>query len=99
MRKITGRELDYAVGEADLNDDGRPDLLAQYVDSHFCGSGGCSTVLVMATAQGYAARALPLQVLVQPGEKLTVLSSLHQRMRDLCYESAYISKWNGNGYE
>lgn len=99
VRNITGRELDYAVGQADLNDDGRPDLLVQYLDAYFCGSGGCSTVLVMATAQGYAAHALPLQVLVQPGEKLTVLDTSRDRMRDLGYKTGYISHWNGGRYE
>ena len=64
MRKITGRELDYAVAQADLNDDARPDLLVQYLDAYFCGSGGCSIVLVMATGPGYVANALPLQGLV-----------------------------------
>jgi hypothetical protein len=99
VQQVAGRKLEYTVAQADLNDDGRPDLLVQYLDAYFCGTGGCSTVLVMATPQGYADKALPLQVLVQPGEKLTVLSTGHKGMRDLRYESAYISHWTGKAYQ
>jgi len=97
-QEVTGRALEYAVGQADLNDDGRPDLLVQYVDAYFCGSGGCSTVLVMATPEGYSAKALRLLVLVQPGEQLTVMDTQHLGMRDLRYESGYVSTWNGEAY-
>src|SRR3546814_4791200 len=48
----------WQVAQADLDDDGRPDLLVQYADSNFCGSLGCVGGIVVATADGYANKAL-----------------------------------------
>src|SRR3546814_11988771 len=50
----------WRVVQADLNDDGQPDLVVQYADGAFCGSAGCSGAIVMATADGYAAKAIAL---------------------------------------
>src|SRR3546814_15796484 len=45
---------DYVVGQADLHDDGRTDLIVQYDAIGFRGSRGCSGVSVMAPAHGSA---------------------------------------------
>lgn len=36
----------YMVGTADLNDDGRMEIILQSNDSLYCGSGGCLTVVI-----------------------------------------------------
>lgn len=36
----------YLVGTADLNDDGRMEIILQSSDSMYCGSGGCLTVVI-----------------------------------------------------
>lgn len=46
-------ELDFVAAEADFNDDGRLDVLAFAMDSYFCGSGGCSPVLYIASKKGW----------------------------------------------
>src|SRR3546814_17046922 len=48
----------WQVAQADLDDDGRPDLLVQYADSNFCGSLGCVGAIVMAPTDVYANKAI-----------------------------------------
>lgn len=67
----------YVVVQADLNDDGRPDLLVQYEDISFCGSSGCSGVIVMATPTGYAAE--PIQ-LPNFGGEIDILPTIHHEV-------------------
>lgn len=87
----------YAVAEADLNDDGRPDLLILYTyASGYCGSSGCSGVIVMATSRGYARTTIGLPNF---GGNLAVLAATHHGMHDLQFNGdSPIWHWNGRAY-
>src|SRR3546814_16779475 len=86
---------DYVVGQADLNDDGRPDLIVRYDDIGFCGSSGCSGVIVMATAHGSASKT----VRVHNFTTMEVLQNKHHGMHEPHFDdAAYIFKWNGTAY-
>ncbi|HEX5353382.1 MAG TPA: hypothetical protein VFW60_04825 [Rhodanobacteraceae bacterium] len=86
----------YAVALADLNDDGRSGLLVQYDDMAFCGSSGCSGVIVLATPHGYAGEGIGLPNFTT----LAVLSAVHHGMHDLQYNgNSPIWKWNGKEYD
>lgn len=88
----------YQLVTTDLNDDGRPDLLAQYTDAAgYCGSAGCGGVIVLATAQGYAATGIGLANFY--GE-LDVLPGMHLGMHDLRYNGDSPRwQWNGKDYD
>lgn len=91
------RGMTYAVGTADLNGDGRPDLIAQFGSSLYCGTTGCSGFVVLATAHGYASHAIDLPNFQ---EKFTVLNQSHHGMHDLQFDDAdYVFKWNGKAYQ
>src|SRR3546814_17562165 len=75
---VCSSDLDYVVGQADLNDDGRPDLIVRYDDIGFCGSSGCSGVIVMATAHGYASKT----VRVPNFTTMEVLQNKHHRTEE-----------------
>ena len=86
----------YHVVLADLNDDGLPDLLVQYDDGAFCGSSGCSGVIVMATSRGYASTTIGLPNF---GGNLEVLAATHHGMHDLQFNGdSPIWRWNGKEY-
>lgn len=86
----------WRVAVADLNDDGRPDLLVQFADGAFCGSAGCSGVIVMATPHGYAGKAIGLPNF--PGE-IDVLAGKHHGMHDLQYSGdSPVWTWDGKQY-
>lgn len=86
----------YAVALADLNDDGRADLLVQYDDMAFCGSSGCSGLIVMAAATGYATQSIGLPNF----GTLAVLPAMHHGMHDLQFNGdSPIWHWNGNAYD
>jgi hypothetical protein len=87
----------YRIALADLNGDGKPDLIAQFGDGLHCGSAGCSACAVLATSHGYATQAVGLPNFQ---EKLTVLDSRHHGMHDLRFDDAhYVFKWNGKAYQ
>jgi hypothetical protein len=85
----------YRVALADLNDDGRPDLLVQYDDMAFCGSAGCSGAIVMATPHGYANRKIDLPNF---GGDISVLAGKHHGMHDLRFGDSPVWRWNGRAY-
>ena len=90
------RGLEFTVGMTDLNDDGRPDLIARFDNSLYCGSAGCAGFVVMATAKGYRHRVINLPNFQ---EKLTVLNQRHHGMHDLRFDDArYVFTWNGKAY-
>ncbi|WP_143323042.1 hypothetical protein [Candidimonas nitroreducens] len=94
----TGQHIRFTVGHADLNGDGRPDLLVSLNDSGFgyCGSGGCAGYAILATPQGYAPKAIELAYFF---EKAIVLPTVHNGMHDLRYDNASKTfRWNGKGY-
>lgn len=98
VRRTEGHTLEYWLGLADLNGDGRPDLIVQYHDIGFCGTAGCGLVVVLATPQGWARATLPVQAYLQPGDDLVALPSRHHGMRDLRYPTGYVSTWDGSKY-
>lgn len=88
---------DWRVARADLNDDGRADLLVQYTDdSTFCGSLGCGGVIVMATPTGYAKNTISLPNFMAG---IHILATRHHGMHDLRFDDAhYVFTWNGKQY-
>jgi hypothetical protein len=81
---------------ADLDDDGHTDLLVQYDDGAFCGSSGCSGVIVMATSRGYARTSISLPNF---GGELDILSTTRHGMHDLQFNgNSPIWHWNGKQY-
>lgn len=86
----------YALALADLNDDGRTDLLVQYGDGAFCGSAGCSGVIVMATARGYANHAVRLPNFYG---RIDVLADRHHGMHDVRFGDGPAWQWNGTQYD
>ena len=96
--KSKGRAITFTVGHADLNGDGRSDLLVYLSDYHFgyCGSAGCAGYAILATPKGYADKPIELAIF---GGKVTVLPVTHKGMHDLRYDDAtYIFKWDGKRY-
>lgn len=87
----------YSMALADLNDDGRADLIVQYsYAAGACGSAGCSGIIVMATAQGYAHKAIGLPNFTT----LAVLPTTHGGMHDLQFDGdSPVWIWNGKDYE
>lgn len=101
IRRASGSDLAicqddcFSVSSADLNDDGRPDLIVQYGDG-FCGSAGCSGIIVMATRSGYSNHSIQLAI----HHDIAVLSSTHHGMHDLQYDGdSPIWTWNGRDYD
>ena len=93
-----GKKVNFSVGHADINGDGRTDLLAYLSDYGFgyCGSAGCSGYAILATSKGYTDE--PIYIANFYG-KLTVLPAIHKGMHDLrCDDSHHIFKWNGKEY-
>jgi hypothetical protein len=84
------------VPNADLNGDGKPDLIALYQGGMWCGSGGCSAVAVLAGTTGYAAKATGLPNF---NEQVSVLDAMHNGMHDLRFDQAtYVFTWSGSAY-
>lgn len=96
VQRIEHHALDYRVGEADLNGDGRPDLFVHLDDMMWCGSSGCSGFVLMATPAGYAASAFDLPNFYST---IHILPESHGGMHDLRFDDAhYIFRWNGRAY-
>ncbi len=89
-------ELPVLVGHADLNGDGRPDLIFSSLSQDYCGALGCDTGAVLATATGYASRSISLAV---SSDTMFVLRSVHKGMHDIRYGNArHIFVWDGRMY-
>lgn len=83
-----GKKVDFSVGHADINGDGRFDLLAYLSDYGFgyCGSAGCSGYAILATSKGYTDE--PIYIANFYG-KLTILPAIHKGMHDLRCDDSY----------
>jgi len=87
----------FVVGQADLNGDGRPDLVIMTHNRDFCGSAGCAGYAVLATAGGYAASGIRL---AYSSGSVTVLPSTHHGMHDLRFDdTTHTFTWNGRQYQ
>ncbi len=86
----------YALALADLDVDGRTDLIVQYsYAAGACGSAGCSGIIVMATAHGYTDEQIGLPNFTT----LAVLPTMHDGMHDLQFDGdSPIWQWNGKAY-
>lgn len=89
-----------AVAEVDLNQDGKPEIIAQLVSSLTCGSGGCSTAILVEEG-GKWVNVLPN--VVTPSVALTDVYT--KGMLDLVLSGSgtghldgTVWKWNGTGY-
>lgn len=101
VRRAFGRDradaLPVSVGHADLNGDGRPDLIFASESRDYCGALGCETGSILATGDGYATRVINLAVSVDP---LFVLPTMHNGMHDIRYGSArHVFVWDGSQYQ
>ena len=90
------RDASFTVATADINGDGKPDLIALYQGGMWCGSGGCSAVAVLANATGYAGKAIGLPNF---NERDLVLDAMQGGMHDLRVDQAtYVFTWSGSAY-
>lgn len=95
--RISHHPLTFTVGLADLNGDGRPDLIIHYTDRGWCGSSGCLSYALLAGPGGYSTQAITL---VYFGQTMTVLDSIHHGMHDLRFDdSTYVFRWTGTAYQ
>lgn len=97
--KSSGHRVTFTVGHADLDGDGRLDLLVFLNDYGFgyCSSHGCSGYALMATPGGYAQ--VPVNLAFFYGT-VTILPTVHRGMHDLRYDdSHYVFKWDGKQYQ
>jgi hypothetical protein len=88
----------FSLSLADVNDDGRPDLLVVYspaTGDGYCGTAGCGGVIILATAHGYAHTAVELPRF----NGMSVLAGAHHGMHDLQFDGdSPIWRWNGKEY-
>lgn len=87
----------FLVGQADLNGDGRPDLIILTQNSLYCGSHGCGLYALLATANGYAAKGIDLGIIAE-GD-FAVLVALHKGMHDIRVDNGtHLFVWDGKQY-
>lgn len=86
----------FTVGHADLNGDRKPDLIIRTGNSDYCGSGGCATSVLLATASGYQAKAVDL---AYSASDLIVLPTVHKGMHDIRFDGGdHLFAWSGTEY-
>jgi hypothetical protein len=94
-------ETPFLVGQAYLNGDRhgvrRPDLMIISQNPLNCGT-ECNVEALLATADGYAAKEIPLGILSSDGE-FTVLDALHHGMHDRRVSNGHVFKWDGKQYQ
>jgi hypothetical protein len=88
----------YTVGTADLNGDGKPDLIVHFTGDDWCSptGKGCQGTAILSTPKGYADHDTPLAMF---GSIVNVLPSMHNGLHDLRFDDAqYIFKFDGLQY-
>ena len=86
----------FNVGHADLNGDGKPDLIVRSGNRDYCGSGGCATSVLLATASGYGVKSIDL---AYSASDLIVLSTIHKGMHDIRFDGgSHQFVWSGTAY-
>jgi hypothetical protein len=86
----------YTVGHADLNGDHKPDLIIRSGNSDYCGSGGCATAALLATATGYQGKSIDL---AYSASDLIVLPAIHKGMHDIRFDGgSHQFVWTGTEY-
>ena len=86
----------FTVGEMDLNDDGKPDLIVHSTNHMNCGSAGCGGDVLMREGDHYSKKYI---ILPNFGESVTRLGAMHNGMHDLSFDgSTYVFKWDGKAY-
>ena len=86
----------FNVGHADLNGDGKPDLIVRSGNGDFCGSGGCATSALLATASGYGVKSIDL---AYSASDLIVLPAVHKGMHDIRFDGGdHLFTWSGTAY-
>jgi hypothetical protein len=95
-----GSLLPYNSGRADLNGDGKPDLIIWPQNATYCGVKGCMMFVVPTTTRGYGA---PHEMIVSQDATVTVLNSAHGGMRDISFSgrlagSRITYRWDGQKY-
>ena len=91
-------ELNFVSAEADLNGDGRMDVVAFAEVSYFCGSGGCSPTLLVASKKGW--NEIPFNGLSAP-ENWYLLDSSTNGFRKIAVlrdDNEEIYEWDGSAY-
>lgn len=86
----------FTVGHADLNGDRKPDLVFRTGNSDYCGSGGCATSALLATASGYGVKSIDL---AYSASDLIVMPAVHKGMHDIRFDGAdHLFVWSGTAY-
>lgn len=89
----------FTVGHADLNGDGKPDLIIHFSDPLECGMQNCWAYALLAVPGGYSTHPITL-ALFPPHATMTILDSIHHGMHDLRYDdSTYVFRWTGTAYQ
>jgi len=99
VEQMEGHKLaDYTVALADLNGDGRKDMIVQVRDFNYCGTQGCSAYAILATPSGFADKVISLGVNYY--DTITVLPEATKGMHSMRYDdSDYTFRWNGKEYQ
>jgi hypothetical protein len=89
----------FTIGTADLNGDGRPDLIVHFTSNEWCSPSGqgCEGIVILSEAEGYDNHyaALPLF-----GDVVKVHTTIHHGLYDLSFDgSKRVFKFDGKNYK